>query len=162
PGFGEGRAFLGSDNVTTNGAGTVEFTESFSGSVPSGGCVSATATDEGGSTSEFSNCLQPGGAKATAIVADDHPAQNTGDFFVHCGTVHFPVAVAITPNSTTSSQASFSYSFDPSPLCDGGHIEFFGTDGFQTTGLQDTGKTVAAPDKPPVASIRHPDDDETF
>jgi hypothetical protein len=54
-GFGEGQIFLGSTSVTTNNAGNASFSATLPGSI---GCrvVTATATDPGGNTSEFSNC----------------------------------------------------------------------------------------------------------
>ncbi len=58
--FGEGANFLGSLSVTTNGSGNA----SFSQSLPTGGSgnkqITATATDPGGNTSEFSHCTLAG------------------------------------------------------------------------------------------------------
>ena len=53
-GFGEGEAPLGTAMVTTNGAGDAAFNVTF----PSAGgpVITATATDPGGNTSEFSQC----------------------------------------------------------------------------------------------------------
>ncbi|MEM9057014.1 MAG: right-handed parallel beta-helix repeat-containing protein, partial [Pseudomonadota bacterium] len=53
-GFGEGARFIGSDTVTTNGAGTVLFNTVLPVSVPVGQSVSATAISPGNDTSEFS------------------------------------------------------------------------------------------------------------
>lgn len=54
-GHGEGRTFLGSYNVTTNGSGSASFTAVLTGVVGSGQLVSATATNLAtGDTSEFS------------------------------------------------------------------------------------------------------------
>ena len=55
-GFGEGQTFIGSTTVTTDGTCNASFT--FTGSVPSGQqVITATATDPGGNTSEFSRAL---------------------------------------------------------------------------------------------------------
>jgi Concanavalin A-like lectin/glucanases superfamily/Putative Ig domain len=55
-GFGEGQHYLGAISVTTDGAGEVSFLAGFPITVSSNSVVSvsATATDAGGSTSEFS------------------------------------------------------------------------------------------------------------
>ncbi|MEW6212611.1 MAG: HYR domain-containing protein, partial [Acidobacteriota bacterium] len=55
-GFGEGKRFLGSSVVTTNGSGNASFNVSFPTSINSGSVVTATATNPSGSTSEFSAC----------------------------------------------------------------------------------------------------------
>jgi hypothetical protein len=54
---GEGESFIGSTNVTTDGSGDVSFTNTFSAIVPVGEFISATATDPGGNTSEFSGSI---------------------------------------------------------------------------------------------------------
>jgi hypothetical protein len=54
-GYGEGRDYMGSMTVTTNGAGTAPFTVSRPGpTIPPGSIASATATDPAGNTSEYS------------------------------------------------------------------------------------------------------------
>lgn len=55
-GNGEGRIFLGSIDVTTDANGTVSFNSTLSVATTSGSFVTATATDPGGNTSEFSAC----------------------------------------------------------------------------------------------------------
>ncbi|MEE9597348.1 MAG: choice-of-anchor Q domain-containing protein, partial [Acidiferrobacterales bacterium] len=54
-GNGEGAVYLGSDTVTTNGGGLVNFTTVLAVSVALGDVVTATATDPSNNTSEFSN-----------------------------------------------------------------------------------------------------------
>jgi len=63
-GSGEGRSFLGSQTVHTSGSGngTIDATLS---EAPIGSSISATATDEDGSTSRFSNCVTVTGATPT-------------------------------------------------------------------------------------------------
>lgn len=51
-GFGEGETFLGAKRVTTNRRGKASFT--FTTALSPGQVVTATATNAGGSTSEFS------------------------------------------------------------------------------------------------------------
>lgn len=56
-GYGEGQVYLGSTTVTTGGTGNFfgQVAIFVSGLLP--GYITATAADEGGSTSEFSNCV---------------------------------------------------------------------------------------------------------
>jgi len=57
-GNGEGEGFLGSTTVMTNGSGNASFSIAFPQTVPPGRFITATATDPGGNTSEFSGCIQ--------------------------------------------------------------------------------------------------------
>ncbi|MGZ4966939.1 MAG: M12 family metallopeptidase [Chthoniobacterales bacterium] len=50
----EGQFFVGDANVTTNGAGTADFSFQVQTAIPVGYAISATATNPAGSTSEFS------------------------------------------------------------------------------------------------------------
>lgn len=56
-GNGEGERFLGSGPTTTDGGGNVSFTLTLAGAVAVGQFVTATATDPGDNTSEFSQCV---------------------------------------------------------------------------------------------------------
>jgi hypothetical protein len=56
-GFGQGEQFFASLTVTTGASGTAAFTLTVAVSVDPGRFVTATATDPGGNTSEFSACL---------------------------------------------------------------------------------------------------------
>ena len=56
-GYGEGQTYLGSTDVTTDGSGDAAFDVTFSTTVPAGYYITATATDPGGNTSEFSQCI---------------------------------------------------------------------------------------------------------
>ncbi|MDX2776660.1 right-handed parallel beta-helix repeat-containing protein [Streptomyces caniscabiei] len=53
-GYGPGRTWLGAHTVLTNGSGDAVSSVTFSVDVPEGQVISATATDAGGDTSEFS------------------------------------------------------------------------------------------------------------
>lgn len=56
-GYGEGRYFLDTWQVTTDGAGQATFELDLTGQVADGDVVTATATDLVGNSSEFSNCV---------------------------------------------------------------------------------------------------------
>ncbi len=59
-GFGEGQTYLGSGTVTTDGSGNGSFSTTLTGViVTSGHAITATATDPGGNTSEFSQTIAP-------------------------------------------------------------------------------------------------------
>jgi CSLREA domain-containing protein len=60
-GNGEGRTFLGSTTVSTDGAGNGAFSLTVPAALTVGSQVTATATDPLGSTSEFSQCLAVAG-----------------------------------------------------------------------------------------------------
>ena len=56
-GFGEGKTYLGSAGVTTDGSGSAVIDVTLNGVTPAAGdSVTATATSAGGSTSEYSAC----------------------------------------------------------------------------------------------------------
>jgi CSLREA domain-containing protein len=57
-GHGEGETFVGHTMVTTDGSGDASFTVTLPTTVPAGTFITATATDPGGNTSEFSACVQ--------------------------------------------------------------------------------------------------------
>ena len=70
-GFGEGQIYLGSKNVTTDAGCAASFSVTFKQPIPAGHTVTATATDPGNNTSEFSAGLLVPGAIAVS-------APNTG------------------------------------------------------------------------------------
>jgi hypothetical protein len=56
-GYGEGRTFIGIQSVTTDSSGNASFNATFAALPVGQSVVTATATDSGGSTSEFSQCV---------------------------------------------------------------------------------------------------------
>ena len=54
--FGEGKTYLGSQNVVTNAAGNANFSFRSPVGIRAGQSITATATDSAGNTSEFSRC----------------------------------------------------------------------------------------------------------
>jgi hypothetical protein len=71
----EGQMYMGSATVTTDGAGNASFTAVLSVGVTNGAKITATATNDNGSTSQFS-----GAAPATGPAADNAPVAND-DFY---------------------------------------------------------------------------------
>ncbi len=57
-GHGEGETYVGSTPITTDATGIGSFAASLPASPVAGAYLTATATDDGGSTSEFSACLE--------------------------------------------------------------------------------------------------------
>ena len=69
-GFGEGRVFLGSIDVTTDGSGNASFNFGAGGTVLAGDVISATATGATGDTSEFSQVQAVIDGATTISIAD--------------------------------------------------------------------------------------------
>jgi hypothetical protein len=68
-GFGEGKTLIGSTDITTDASGNYSGTASFPTPAGAGRVITATATDPGNNTSEFSACRTAGtGTGATLIV----------------------------------------------------------------------------------------------
>ncbi|HEY1380878.1 MAG TPA: right-handed parallel beta-helix repeat-containing protein, partial [Gemmataceae bacterium] len=65
-GFGQGKQYLGSQNVTTNAGGNASFTATLGSGTSPGDAVTATATDPATNTSEFSRCATASIGKISA------------------------------------------------------------------------------------------------
>ncbi len=70
-GNGEGRTFMGSLSRGTDGSGNASFGQTFPTIVGAGNWVTATATDAGGNTSEFSACIQVTGIAPPPLTQGD-------------------------------------------------------------------------------------------
>src|SRR5207248_2780670 len=89
-GNGEGQAFLGSTNVTTDATGTVTFAATV-GAAPVGQPVfTATATDPANNTSEFSNCAEAAAGPATLMLAPKTAVNTVGTSHTVTATVRDP------------------------------------------------------------------------
>ncbi|MBV9957437.1 MAG: tandem-95 repeat protein, partial [Acidobacteria bacterium] len=89
-GFGEGRTYLGSANVTTGAACGGSFTATLPFVVPAGQILTATATDPAGNTSEFSACRVVTASNRPPDAVDDAAATNEDT----------PVSVGVLANDT--------------------------------------------------------------
>ncbi len=69
-GYGEGKTFLEARDVTTDAAGNAAFSLTLNTVVQPGQVITATATDPGGNTSEFSNCVQAKQAAEFTVTPD--------------------------------------------------------------------------------------------
>lgn len=97
-GFGEGETFLGRATTTTDASGNANWTVSSSTVIAPNDAVTATATDPGGSTSEFSSCLPTPADTATFTVNTVDDADDGS-----CTTYHCSLREAITQaNATTN------------------------------------------------------------
>ena len=70
-GFGEGAAFLGTINVTTNASGNATFNSTLPVGSTAGQAVTATATNAQGDTSEFSACFTITGGTVVGDITGD-------------------------------------------------------------------------------------------
>ena len=82
--FGEGTTFLGSFTVDTDGSGNATFNQALPTGSTAGQFVTATATDPGGSTSEFSAC-------ELTIASTDQDGDGVPDISDNCPSVANPV-----------------------------------------------------------------------
>jgi CSLREA domain-containing protein len=90
-GHGEGQTFLTSDTVITNGSGRADFV--IETAQPDDTYISATATDPGGNTSEFSGCVMVSGeiqGLILSISGGDNQSTPTNNLFAQ------PLVVSVT------------------------------------------------------------------
>jgi CSLREA domain-containing protein len=119
-GYGEGKTFLGDGVVTTNGAGDTHFTFTFAAAVTAAEAVTSTATNQLGSTSEFSKCGPAVVSSSPTLKLTPEEATN-GTGTTHCVTatvrnaagaadvgaaVRFSVAGANTATGTRTTDAA--------------------------------------------------------
>ena len=112
-GNGEGRTYLSSEDVVTNGSGVGTFTETLTGEHP---FVTSTATAPDGSTSEFSGCFATntqGGQTADLQVSKAGSGTGTvtsSPSGIDCGTdcsQAYPLNTVVTLTATPPSNSAF-------------------------------------------------------
>jgi hypothetical protein len=169
-GNGEGKTFLGTTNVTTNGTGNGSF--SFATPIVVGQYATATATDSANNTSEFSACklvataVPSGKEESNTTATDDNAALDLLDLYLDCGAGKgkFPIALALTPGAgSDNAQANWTYNFDASLACAGGKLAANVNDGFARSGFSDTGTApIDSSQKSPFSAILSPAKGKTF
>ncbi|HYI23501.1 MAG TPA: hypothetical protein VEX62_12810, partial [Candidatus Limnocylindrales bacterium] len=123
---------------------------------PSGapGVTAFVRTSDGGDDDVW---LLVDGETVTVTATDQTPENLRLDLYYVCGGQSMPIAVALTPDVTGATTASFQTNYDPSLSCAGGTIEAALTDGFlRTTTPPGSGEPVASDPKPPVAATYGP------
>jgi parallel beta-helix repeat protein len=73
-GYGSSETYLGSLNTTTDGSGNASFLITLNTTLPVGRSITATATDSGGNTSEFSHCTSVTDAGVLAFASSSASA----------------------------------------------------------------------------------------
>jgi CSLREA domain-containing protein len=111
-GFGQGQQFLGQSVVTTDGSGNASFSAVLTAPLQAGRFITATATDSGNNTSEFSadatfsftvintNDSGPGSLRQAILNANAVPGLNTIDFAIPGAGVHTIALTAALPTIT--------------------------------------------------------------
>jgi len=93
-GHGEGQTFIGSTNAMTDGSGNVNINVTFPVSLSGGSVVTATATDPGGNTSEFSQCSIV--SLSCSITCPSNQTKTTGPTGTQCGAaVNYPAPTTV-------------------------------------------------------------------
>ncbi len=104
-GNGEGQAFLGAADVTSDATGNASFTFTFAAAL-AGQVITATATDPAGNTSEFSNCT-PAAQVVVAATVTLSPAFAVNDV----GTTHTVTATVTSVSVPPQPQAGVTVRF---------------------------------------------------
>lgn len=132
-GFGEGETFIGSTQTTTDANGNSAFSVSFPASFLTGSAITATATDAGGNTSEFSVCRvvnQPGSVQFIAV-----------QYFVEEQASVATITVSRTLGTADTASVDFSTSSGTATT----GIDFTASSGTLTFGPGETIKTFTVP-----------------
>jgi hypothetical protein len=164
-GNGEGKTFVSSQSVTTDGSGNAGFNAAVL--LTAGQFVTATATDPVGNTSEFSVCrlvtVGGGGVEGQEPVevtaTDDNPEDDSLDLYLDCGPTKPKqvIAVGLLPSNVTSQTASWSTNYDSSLAPADCSLEAVVVDGFMRSGFTATGtETVSDGPNTVIAAISSP------
>jgi hypothetical protein len=110
-GYGEGKTFIGVQSVTTDSSGNARFNASFPALPVGQSVVTATATDSGGNTSEFSQCVTAAlpFALTVAETGSGSGTVTSAPAGINCGATcnaAFPAGTAVTLTATPTSAAS--------------------------------------------------------
>ena len=110
-GYGEGRTFIGFQSVATDSSGNASFNATFAALPVGQSVVTATATDSGGNTSEFSQCVTAALPVALTVVKNGSGSGTvtSSPAGINCGAMcsaTFPAGTAVTLTATPTSAAS--------------------------------------------------------
>ena len=141
-GFGEGEVFAGSTSVTTNGSGNASFNVTVPVAVLGGRQMTATATDPGGNTSEFSACR---------LVV---PTLTINDVTVSEAAGNATFTITLAPGSTRSVSVSFATANGTATA----PADYAATSGTRTFVSGTTTQTVSVP----IVNDTLDEPDETF
>lgn len=102
-GNGEGAVFLGATNVSTNAACVANINVSVGVAVPVGQVITATATDSGNNTSEFSACVTVVAGASCLITCPGNVFNFTGPSSINCkAPVSYPAPSTSGPCGTVT------------------------------------------------------------
>ena len=110
-GYGEAKTFIGFQSVTTNSSGNTSFNAAFAALPVGQSVVTATATDSGGSTSEFSQCVTATLPVLLTVVKNGSGSGTvtSSPAGINCGatcSATLPAGTAVTLTATPTSAAS--------------------------------------------------------
>ncbi|MEO7254066.1 MAG: hypothetical protein ABIZ64_07480 [Casimicrobium sp.] len=110
-GYGEGKTFIGFQSATTDGTGNASFNVVLAALPVGQSVVTATATDAGGSTSEFSQCVTAPPPVALAVLRNGSGSGTvtSSPAGINCGatcSASFAGGTAVTLSATPTSAAS--------------------------------------------------------
>ena len=124
--------------IQPDGTGDEIITTGFADSSPSGGPgVTAFVRTQGGDDDVW---LIVDGETINVTASDATPENLRLDLYYVCGGQSMPIAVALTPEVTGATTASFQTNYDPSLSCAGGTIKASLTDGFLRTTTHGPGR----------------------
>jgi VCBS repeat-containing protein len=167
-GYGQGKTYLGSMNVTTDGNGNANFTAPFVPTqVPAGQFISATATDPKGNTTEFSKDITvteqqaqlPKAANDQYATAENTPLAVTAAGGVLANDIDpngrtLTAVLSVSPaDGTLTLQADGSFTYTPNTNYNGtDSFTYYASDGLASSNTATVTITVTPVNQPPVAN----------
>jgi Tol biopolymer transport system component len=104
----------------------------------------------------------PGLRNVAVGVTDARPADVRLDVYYVCGSIQYPVGVALTPAAVSGTVATFASTFDTTSACTGGELVAVANDGFETATSEPTGVPDDGDDRNPSVAIVTPYDGTTI